>query len=403
MILTDLNIDCLEDILEYLELVDLLSAADSNKRLRHASKFVFLQKYGSYQFAITESATNEISELKKIKLVESCILKYSLQLVRIFGSLISRIKCINKTNPYICDYIHEFCSETLRDIETSDLDYFKRPFTSVETVYIRLFLTTTRTLDENSLKRIFPRIRGLTMRTECEHLHAGCIAKHFPFLEYFYLNTYWSTRDNKCAKVIETFFRLNPQLKHLRLKCKNRWDIYILRKLQKCAPSLECLHLDTGYNFFNIFNEKKVHLKTVKYLIIDGTHYKIDVIPFSFDKLESLELLVNLKLIEGIYDFFQNNSSIKKLTIRSDLHPIDYSRLVKSLPLLEEITVRKDYGLSIDIVLHVITMFKSLKYFCFWSYDACEYRQLQARLNDGWSMQLKTVKYRNHVILKRGI
>lgn len=39
--LTDLNIDCLKNIFEYLNFRDLLSVASSNKRLNHATKFIF--------------------------------------------------------------------------------------------------------------------------------------------------------------------------------------------------------------------------------------------------------------------------------------------------------------------------------------------------------------------------
>ena len=50
MKLTGLNIDCLENILEYLELGDLLNAATSNKRLNQAANFIFDREHSKKMF-----------------------------------------------------------------------------------------------------------------------------------------------------------------------------------------------------------------------------------------------------------------------------------------------------------------------------------------------------------------
>lgn len=46
MKLTDLYIEWIQTILEYLPYADLLNAADSSKRLLHAARFVFLENFG---------------------------------------------------------------------------------------------------------------------------------------------------------------------------------------------------------------------------------------------------------------------------------------------------------------------------------------------------------------------
>lgn len=45
MKLTNLNIDCLENVFEYLKLGDLISVAAANKRLNKAAKFVFAREH----------------------------------------------------------------------------------------------------------------------------------------------------------------------------------------------------------------------------------------------------------------------------------------------------------------------------------------------------------------------
>lgn len=101
MKLTNLNIDCLECILGYLGLADLLNAADSNKRLCHASKFVYIRKYGSYTHVFETIYKSEQECLKKVNSENPIIvmknttneiycryLKHILQLLRNFGRLV---------------------------------------------------------------------------------------------------------------------------------------------------------------------------------------------------------------------------------------------------------------------------------------------------------------------------
>lgn len=54
MNLNDLNIICLETVLEYLDIANLLNAADSSKRLWHAARLVYERKYGEMEMNIAE-------------------------------------------------------------------------------------------------------------------------------------------------------------------------------------------------------------------------------------------------------------------------------------------------------------------------------------------------------------
>ena len=101
MILTDLNIDCLEGILGHLELADLLNVADSNNRMRHASKYVFVNKYRRHRFSFIKdilchkwtifSGENHTIHPKyaEFRHISSNNFKSILQTLRVFGSLIS--------------------------------------------------------------------------------------------------------------------------------------------------------------------------------------------------------------------------------------------------------------------------------------------------------------------------
>lgn len=401
MILTDLNIDCLEEILEYLELKDLLNAADSNKRLCHASKFVFIRKYAGDYISIYPN--ND---------------KRSLQIIRIFGSLIRRMECCFRyrtvTKSYVTDYINEYCNETLSEIQflatDKNFDCFKNPFTNVKTVYL-----WSCQIDEkkNCLLRLFPKMQKLTVKAVCTPLiHSETLANHFPYLEYFEYKAISADcrKDIKCVEGLKAFLKLNPQLRHLRMECGSKMDIEFLKVLGERERNLEILELYIWRGDFYDFplNSEKIHLRNVK-------HFRLDPglisggFPFLFDQLESFELY-NGRILEqsNFYDFFRKNSTIKKFKLTSYTE-LDYSQLAQYLPLLEEMT-HGFGGLSVDAVLHVITTFKSLRYFCFMREEHFEYKQLLVRLSDNWSMQLKdNIRfsrrryYENFIILKRKI
>ncbi|XP_055325801.1 uncharacterized protein LOC129579659 [Sitodiplosis mosellana] len=395
MILTDLNIDCLEGILEHLKYQDLLNVADSNGRLRHASKFVFVEKYANYEFKFDSDANCRDKDVYPSRLGKLNIedLKTVLQTLRIFGSLITRIDCIVMERPYITDYINEFCSETVSDIRfvkwrDGGLNYFfKKSFTRTKTVCI----VSNGSNEQNSkLAEIFPRMQNLTLYAKCSSfMHSGYIVNHFPHLEYFKitpicLGNY--IKDTECFEVLRNFLKLNPQLKYLFMDCNDHAAMDILQVFAENERKSKHLELRNYHsNFSNI--REKIYLRNVKQFTI-AVRY-IEKIPFLFDQLETFEI-DSWYPLPCIYDFLQNNSTIKKLKIC--INDLDYSKLISILPLVEEITDQSN--ISVDAVFHVITMFKYLKYFCFMNRES---EQFKARLNDGWSIQNREKIYRSGV------
>lgn len=429
MLLTGLTIDCLEEILEYLELEDLLNTADSNKRLQHASKFVFIRKYGSHEFRINHPPfrVNKPSILRFDHYVSVHNLKFIFQLLRNFGILMSQINHHDRgvslgmppDSNYILDYINDFCGETLSYFqinmcERDVLNYFKNPFTEVKTVTIWAQYSEQK----NRLIRLFPKMEKLTVRAfynnrKCsEFVHSGCIAYHFPFLKYFKITTGTTSqlkKDNKCIEVFKDFLRLNPQIQHLHIECGNQVEVNILRVFEEREENPERLDLFEVDNFFNCFNGKKLFLKNVKHLSIESycDNPFAEGIPILCNKLETFEIDLVGHFNEHIYDFCQNNSSIKRLNIgiydRTDVNIfINFSKLAQSLPFLKEIINLKG-KMSVVEVLHVLSLFKCLIYFRFISSDHFECKLLLSQLNNDWSMHITTKETINFITLKRSI
>lgn len=90
MKLTDLNIDCLEAILECLEIGDLLNAADACRRLHHAANHLYLRIHGEKPLIDTKYYA-----VRPIAFAISN-LKIALQLLRCFGHLVSHTNFTHK-------------------------------------------------------------------------------------------------------------------------------------------------------------------------------------------------------------------------------------------------------------------------------------------------------------------
>lgn len=94
--ITDVNIACIEHILKYLNLSDLLNASDSNKHLKDAAELVFAVKFSGKTAIIHEllPSLNQVLQVQWNSInVEG--LKPCLQLLRCFGHLISELMIIH--------------------------------------------------------------------------------------------------------------------------------------------------------------------------------------------------------------------------------------------------------------------------------------------------------------------
>lgn len=430
MKLTDLNIICLEGILEYLDLEDLLNAAESNKRLCHASKFVYIGKYGSSTILFGSVYKSRQECLKNDKLIDIKKedisvhdLKSIFQMLRNFGHLISRIDITllspnnmsSQTRIYIIDYVNFYCHETLSDIfivmfNQDFLKRFKKPFTRVKSVdIISGFL-----MQKNGLLWSFPKMEKLEIMLQCHATISESIAYNFPYLKNFKITgerdtCFWEAlgspilptnhKENECIENFKAFLKLNPQLEYLSMNGTYVRNIEILQMFEEREQNPKSLELSSFDQFLNYLNEKKIHLKNVEHLKIGGSRPdRINFgIPFLFDEFKSFEIYLNGPAEEYIYEFCHNNSTIRKIKFRNliflpDDYNINFSRLARSLPLLEGMTVLTG-TISVDEVCYVLTQFKFLKYFHFRCRDFDNKRQLiELQLND-WKISIKDNYY----------
>lgn len=423
MKLTDLNIDCLEAILEHLELKDLLNVADSNKRLCHASKFVYIEKYGSYiiRFCRINKSKQKLIHNESVRMFEDMIdidyLKCIFQLLRNFGHLISQIYylmwfvySVEEEIPHIIDYLDYYCRQTLDYIFISvmkkdQLNSFKNPFTNVKTLEINSIQYTQK----HSLIRLFPKVEKLIFTWNDYKYIRESIANHFPYLASVEIASEYPNRDvtcskDRCVKNFKAFLQLNPQLKHLYMQCGSKTEIEILQWFDELQQNIKCLKLLDYHQFFKYSNGKEINLNHVEHLSIKrySREQTMCEIPILCEKLISFQIEIDEQSSKHIYKFYQNNSTIRKLTLgfsAIDDFNVNYTRLLQFLPFLEEIT--SYYGkLSVDEAYHVLTLFKSLKYFRFFCIEKFDLKKLESYLNAEWSIQFTK---NTNIILKRKI
>lgn len=447
MKLIDLNIDCLEGVLEHLQIEDLLNAADANKRLSHAASFLFDRKYGRkyltlgfrYNFNIFQRGSfqtfNRINfefSIGNERLCGSAI-RPAFQLLRCFGRSIYSVQylfhedCNEDHEIYFClfDYIEKYCSETLNDfhinfcLNHSKILLFKKPFVKVENLCISLIskrnnsnlcgakeisASTPLNITKDCLVKIFPKIRNLRIEilTECsEFIHSGCLANNFPYLENLDITDAEMEKCDKCIEIYADLLRLNPQLKSLYI----HQDIMNMKIFQSTNESLQNLeHLDICFHFFiKNFNGKKP-LKSLKHLRIGGNWPEETCVnPFLCDQLESLTIDMDFepyRPIEYFNPYFEENQSIRSLYLQIPNEDLLNSLIqnqtifTNRFPYLEIFELIIDNKISIAKVLDTVAMFEKLTCFKFKVNDESECKSLQNYLKPGeWSSSYSESTY----------
>lgn len=227
--LTSLDNDCLEKIFKYLTLKDLLNVADSNKRLKQVADVVFALNYGAKELNLIDSnevlGSNLIISSAEIHVGD---LKSSLQVLRCFGQLISKV-VVNRSGDSshsnahynailgtLLIYVNEFCTESLTDIEIIGddklrIDYLDNSFTNVQRVQI-----WNCELDEEAqLNHLFPNVRVMYLYG-IRISDWSSIDGRFPMLKDLKVYRIWLDGieyDIFNSKYCATILKSNPQLK----------------------------------------------------------------------------------------------------------------------------------------------------------------------------------------------
>lgn len=400
MKITDLNIDCIGAILDHLEFEDFINAADSNKRLNHAAKFIFEQKYKREFLFYVQSPSQRRMYNRSFYFSRSFLLtiydfKLALQLIRCFGCLMNEITLLlsrSYVDEHLTSYLNEFCSDSITSLSRHSslpeglFNNFVKPFTGLEELLLCSYEGEKQFAGIDWINRLFPNMKKLTIRAkQCSALYTnGDILYHFPYLEHLTLvhrshDDPWADVECICRENIVSTLKLNPQLKYFRSKyTTNIFDANVLQSAEESLQNLESLVMNVSrHNFYKNFNFKTIHLKNVKHLDVEfetfergpNTEFTYEFItqsldfPFSFDRLETLNFQTHL--LDHFYVFIERNPTITTLGLylQEGFTLGNCERLAKICPSVTKINIMKEASVSnFSTYRDIMAMFNSLKY-----------------------------------------
>lgn len=226
--LTEMNLDCIEYILERLNFMDLLNVAQSNKKLNLVSCTVFLRRYRRDNWLCLEGSEFR-RNLRLVVWQHGSRTKFiprdtntGLKILRHFGHLFSGIK-INYRNmsskerqwiEYLLSENSGFCDMKIALVHCPEdaLTWIQKPLENIRDVRI----TGQSNLNFDQLNEKFPNMQTLKLKW-VEIVDGKCIERAFLSLNYLYVEvrdrTMHFTENNVLNAVL-----LNPQLKQIRVK-----------------------------------------------------------------------------------------------------------------------------------------------------------------------------------------
>lgn len=335
---TDLNLDCLEKIFGYLNLRDLLNAADSSADFKNALRPVFVIMYHSKLVTIEKMRQSSRQSITidrdgiLIEDIETCF-----QFLRCFGDLISKLKLshwpaaagdsLRNQLGRVINLISENCGENLKEITILNvqwiiwLDMKKRikPFWNVQNVHIEGSM-----IKEGMLNRLFPKMESLTYAVDEYHEQFKCIIGHFHHLKHLEVNVgarISRDRLSKCymqsVDCIQRCIELNCQITSLKV---NSQYMSILELFSRNLPKVECLSLQYDVR---LYRDCPIHLDE-----INNTDFSVRFVSsmnsgnqtflLECDNIEKITAgKSHVISLEKLLETLNENGLMRKLTVNS--------------------------------------------------------------------------------------
>lgn len=426
--ITDIGIDCLEKVFEFLDLYDLLNVADSSKEFKSCADFIFTSKYG-HSFLL--------STLGKFRNTSGPNFKTILQLLRCFGHLITHIDIFQlsfmiKKSEQIIDYLNRYCAQSATHVEVHGFAGRTLPFMELVENHLKPFpnVKTVRfgspLLHDDFLVRCFPNVEylhciGCNGRNPVSDISDIFGSNHYPRMIRLKLIYEIGLNPGSIPvfEHLEATLRLNPQLQHLDLDYfryipnhffPNFNFMQVLQKASEYLTQLLSMSFSGCIDAMLNFDGGAVHfgsLKQLKMAIDCEWHsenhldfgFRLPKIPLICDKLEVLTITLQRHNIDEFYSFIEKHPLIKTLEIKTAKvrinvpdGRIDKLRVAAALPLLNEFTLTFHVS-TIEDVNSYLTEFKSLEKFSFnFIYTEDSYYKLRRQLKEGWTVSPKRIQ-----------
>lgn len=395
--ITDVNNDCLEHLLKYLSLADLLNVADTSKHLVDAAKLAFASKHGR-KTIVLNSFPYSISQTIIIHSDEIWIFDFitCLRILRCFGSVIAKLHVYynfddDLPRSKLDRYIQEYCAAFLTEIQfhkapANAMKHLRKlEFPKVETVG---FNDISKKLAGNLLnvKKCFPNVRNLKL-IKCNAALSNCISTKFIKLEHLSIDFDHMTRLKYMANCL-LCLDLNPQLQSLHIA--GDFDIDFLRSIGTHSTiQINCLSIKAHQRFFDRYDGDPVCFKTVtKFrLQCDDSSCFPDRMPISFESLEEFTLdFIRLTIEQNFVDFISKQKSLSQLICHSNTVVIDTENRSKLADALHSVNTLLlcNCEFSITEAINLVKKCTSLKKINFKLAKQSKFNAVQKNLTAEW-------------------
>lgn len=355
----DLNNCALLDLFDMLNLEELVNLANLSPRVRE----IITKYYGINKFRLHEK-TLQIGfqgipltrNVKKMEYNEFTIKIYdmatAIRYLRNFGHLTQHIIVYNidyhqqrSWTQNIIEYINEYCSESLRELELMFYGTFnntwKKPFTKLTKIEFGGKCYWIDSLNNINSSEIFPLLSEIYIG-KIELNSSICLANNFPHLEYVHLDRIDSNFDEDSFR---KFFEMNPQIRSLKLNYVN--SLAFLYLVDKMLPNLEHLDMTVGKDVLRETELGDVHFKNVKNCSVDFDYQHSKYIPIIFDQAEELAFHKFFPDELSFVEFMTKNHNVKFLNLLSGGFSLEqWMLIVENMPNL--VKIQKWWGLTIE-------------------------------------------------------
>lgn len=359
----DLNIDCLEQIFKFVDVIDLLNISDLCEEAMIAATMVYSMYYSNRLLKI--SGMNSSSSMQQSKTTISvCSSDLCTTFLNTFGFYVKKMELSYLMDLYsyddwttVKDLIYEKCAKNLIELnlvncEEDIFDGISEPLINIK----KLRISCSRLGKCIELDKWFPNLE----RLELIH-NGGCVQifSSFPFLSYLAMNM----MENACLNEddLETMLKSAPKLQMLSLN--GGIDIGLLKFINDNLANLKHLRLHE-FHLKDDYNEP-IYFKGIETIHI--TNDFCGNLPpemlFTFDDLKELRLKCDTLNNEWI-KFAMKNKNLEKLELlslwESNITVRDLIKYVDELEKLTELKITVSSGTSEDIT-HLLNQSGLLK------------------------------------------
>lgn len=222
--ITDMNLDCIEHVMKFLNFEDRLSAAESNRTLNQVASTIASRKYSTLVINSGEWHFQRPQGFKKDgNVIKALSFSFALKLLRLFGPMFATIKIDymyfdTQRRKELEFYLSEYCASCdesklnriiLEDCFEDTFRWMKVPLKSVK----ELEISSDSDWDFKNINTKLPNMNSLKLQW-IQIIDGTCIQQNFPNLKHFEVNVRerinYFTEDNVKQAIL-----MNPQMESI--------------------------------------------------------------------------------------------------------------------------------------------------------------------------------------------